>query len=303
VQEAVEKGTVREKAKPGAPKLIVEEAGNVGRRKQLAGKEGSINVQMSDSSGDKVSAVSENEARQLLTRFQFPSKRWFDRIGQLSGGERRRLQLLQILAKKPNVLLLDEVSNDLDLATIAALEEFLLEVFEGCLVIVSHDNYFVNRVCEKLFVFEGDGVVREFQGSYTDYLNYRRDSADEKRKEAQAAKKDSASSSKASSSSSSSTTAAKKSSSSSPSPSPSPSPSSSSPPSRTLTFNERKEYNKLEKEIAKLNGEIDKIEAQINGSDGTEGYTVLNEWTATANKLKEQLAGKEVRWLELAEFA
>lgn len=82
----------------------------------------------------------------------------------MSGGERRRLQLLQVLARAPNVLLLDEPSNDLDLSTLTALEEYLTEVFDGCLVVVSHDNFFVNRVAEHLFLFEGDGVVRDFEG-------------------------------------------------------------------------------------------------------------------------------------------
>jgi len=321
VQEAVEKGTVREKAKAGAPKLIVEEAGSMGRRKMLAGKEGSISITMSDGNSDKVSAVSEKEAMQLLSRFQFPSKRWYDRVGQLSGGEKRRLQLLQILAKKPNVLLLDEPSNDLDLQTLTALEEYILEVFEGCLVIVSHDNYFVNRVAEHLFVFEGDGIVRDFQGSYTDYLNYRRDVVDEKRKEMMTAKAKKEGNVSGNTITNTNTNANANSKKVKPSTTPSdeiPAPSSLSSSSslkenkvttkttttsRTLSFTERKEYNKLEKEIAKLQTEIQTIEDKINKSDGTEGYSVLNDWTASANKLKDQMSQKELRWVEIAHVA
>lgn len=94
--------------------MVVSTDSNLGRRKKLAGKEGATSVQISDggSSGPAV-ALSQQEAMSLLTRFQFPSGRWYDRVGQMSGGERRRLQLLQVLAKSPNVLLLDEPSNDL----------------------------------------------------------------------------------------------------------------------------------------------------------------------------------------------
>jgi len=233
----------------------------------------------------------------------------------------RRLQLLQILAKKPNVLLLDEPSNDLDLQTLTALEEYILEVFEGCLVIVSHDNYFVNRVAEHLFVFEGDGIVRDFQGSYTDYLNYRRDVVDEKRKEMMTAKAKKEGNVSGNTITNTNTNANANSKKVKPSTTPSdeiPAPSSLSSSSslkenkvttkttttsRTLSFTERKEYNKLEKEIAKLQTEIQTIEDKINKSDGTEGYSVLNDWTASANKLKDQMSQKELRWLELAEFA
>ena len=110
-----------------------------------------------DVGGRGTAAVSEKEAMNLLSRFGFPSKRWYDRVGKLSGGERRRLQLLQVLARRPNVLILDEPSNDLDLQTLSALEEYLSEDYQGCLVVVSHDQFFMDRVAEHLFIFEGDG--------------------------------------------------------------------------------------------------------------------------------------------------
>jgi ATPase subunit of ABC transporter with duplicated ATPase domains len=119
VQEECEKSSSSDKsysASDSAPKLAVtiEDPSTMGRRKKIAGSEGSINVEVVSQFSESM-AFSERDAMSLLTRFQFPSKRWYDRIGQLSGGERRRLQLLQILAAKPNVLLLDEPSNDLDL--------------------------------------------------------------------------------------------------------------------------------------------------------------------------------------------
>ena len=159
VQEAVDKAAPTD-VKAGGPKVSVNQvsASDMGRRDRNRGKEGAISVTISDDAGTGAStAVSEREAMNLLTRFGFPSKRWYDRVDRLSGGERRRLQLLQVLAKRPNVLILDEPSNDLDLQTLSALEEYLTDVYEGCLVVVSHDQFFMNRVAEHLFVFEGDG--------------------------------------------------------------------------------------------------------------------------------------------------
>lgn len=127
VQEAVERGMADRPAeglKDVDPQFVVESAGSVGRRKSLAGKEAGVSVQIatSSSSSAQTAGFSEREAMSLLKRFQFSSKRWYDRVGQLSGGERRRLQLLQILAKSPNVLLLDEPSNDLGIDDAQVLE-------------------------------------------------------------------------------------------------------------------------------------------------------------------------------------
>jgi ATP-binding cassette subfamily F protein uup len=113
-------------------------------------------------------AEAPSEVMKLLKQFQFPKERWNDVILKLSGGERRRLQLLAVLAKRPNFLILDEPTNDVDLDTLAALESYLAE-FNGVLVIVSHDRFFVDKVTEHLFVFEGDGVVKDFLGSLSDY--------------------------------------------------------------------------------------------------------------------------------------
>lgn len=218
----------------------------------------------------------------LLTRFNFPSKRWYDRMGQLSGGELRRIQLLKVLALRPNVLILDEPSNDLDLATLTSLEEYLNEVFEGCLVIVSHDNYFVNHVCDHLFVFEGDGIVRDFQGSYTEYLEYRRDVANEKKEAALLLKKSQTKDNleaKVIEKVNIETVIPKKS---------------------TMSYNDRKEFNKLEKEMEKLNQQIKNIETKIASSDTNIGYSILADWTKEMNNLKTTLSNKEERWCELA---
>ena len=107
-------------------------------------------------------------ASQFLTLFLFPPEQQYTYLSKLSGGEKKRLQLLSILFRNPNFLILDEPTNDLDLPTLSVLENFLTD-FPGCLVIVSHDRYFMDRLVDHLFVFEGDGVVRDFPGNYSNY--------------------------------------------------------------------------------------------------------------------------------------
>lgn len=113
-------------------------------------------------------AEAPSEVMKMLKQFQFPKEKWNDRILRLSGGERRRLQLLSVLTQRPNFLILDEPTNDVDLDTLSALESYLAE-FNGVLVVVSHDRFFVDKVTEHLFVFEGDGVVKDYLGSLSDY--------------------------------------------------------------------------------------------------------------------------------------
>jgi ABC transport system ATP-binding/permease protein len=283
VQEAVEMGSKEDKSTFKGPtqRIVVTENTKLGRRKVLAGKEAQITVDMKETFNDETTAMSERDAMKLLSKFQFPSKRWYDRVGKLSGGERRRIQLLQVLAKNPNFLVLDEPSNDLDLQTLTALEEYLTESFDGCLVVVSHDNFFVNRVCEHLFIFEGDGIVRDFQGSYTDYMDYRRSVATTgKRKdenvESKKERKERASLDAAPTYVENlSTTVA-------------------------MTNAERKEFNKLEKEVAKLQDQIDVISTKLANAEPNIGYSVLADWTKEMEDLKKSLELKEERWMELA---
>ena len=285
VQEAVEKGAPQSTLKAANPKIVVQEQDVKGRRNVIAGKAGSVNVQVTNEISTST-AVSERDAMQLLQRFQFPSKRFYDRVGQLSGGERRRLQLLQVLASQPNVLLLDEPSNDLDISTLQALEEYLTEVYEGCLVVVSHDNFFVNRVAEHLFVFEGKGVVRDFQGSYTEYLEYRMDVAQTKREEEQARKKENSAAvaTKKPAAAVAATAAV---------------PAAEKEKGPGLSYNERKEYNKLETEIAKVGKQIKVCEDKIGAADNSAGFSVLAKDFEELNKLREALQVKEARFLEL----
>ncbi|MEI2675209.1 MAG: ABC-F family ATP-binding cassette domain-containing protein [Chitinophagaceae bacterium] len=121
-------------------------------------------------------------ASQLLTRFQFEPETQYTYVSKLSGGEKRRLYLMTILIKNPNFLILDEPTNDLDILTLSILEEFLAD-FKGCLLIVSHDRYFMDRLVDHLFVFEGDGVIKDFPGNYSDWRVYQEAMKAEKQEE------------------------------------------------------------------------------------------------------------------------
>ena len=166
---------------------VDEKAGDGGQAARLLADFGADAVGVS-AGGVASSAVGVDVARNLLTKFAFPASRWMDEVAKLSGGERRRLQLLACLAARPNVLVLDEPTNDLDIATLTVLEEYL-DDFKGVLVVVSHDRWFCDRVLSpppfdeddpdeefetrrsSLLVFEGDGVVNQFQGVYSDYFS------------------------------------------------------------------------------------------------------------------------------------
>src|SRR5690606_11389483 len=110
-------------------------------------------------------------AQQLLERFLFEGKKQYDFVEKLSGGERKRLYLCTVLIQNPNFLILDEPTNDLDIVTLNVLESFLLD-FPGCLIVVSHDRYFMDKVVDHLFVFRGEGLIEDFPGNYSDFRSY-----------------------------------------------------------------------------------------------------------------------------------
>jgi ATP-binding cassette subfamily F protein uup len=116
----------------------------------------------------RLSSGKEVSAGDYLQRFLFPPKQQHDKVDKLSGGEKRRLQLLLVLIAQPNFLIMDEPTNDLDLVSLQVLEDYL-EKFKGCLLLVSHDRYFMDRLVDHMFVFEGEGFIRDFPGNYTDY--------------------------------------------------------------------------------------------------------------------------------------
>jgi len=207
-------------------------------------------------------------AAQLLERFLFSRKQQLVYVSQLSGGERRRLFLLMILMRNPNFLILDEPTNDLDILTLNILEDFLLE-FPGCVIIVTHDRYFMDKVVEHLFVFEGDGQIRDFNGDYSEYREIQREREREQRRqdkaEQQKAKED------------------------------------QKETKPGLSFDQRKEMNRLEKEIQKLEEKKTQVADQFNRTDLKPED--IKRLSVEINQLSGQIEEKEGRWMELAELA
>ncbi|PSR54539.1 ABC transporter [Adhaeribacter arboris] len=209
-------------------------------------------------------------ASQFLQHFMFPPAQQYTLVGKLSGGEKRRLQLLRVLIKNPNFLILDEPTNDLDIITLNILEDFLLQ-FGGCLLIVSHDRYFMDQLVEHLFVFEGEGKIRNFPGNYTDYREW----LAEKEKEAS---KPIAKSPGASSAAVVAPASTK----------------------RKASYNEKREYEQLEKEIQELETEKETLVNRINS--GTGDHKKIAEDAARLKQLNQQIDYKSERWLELADL-
>lgn len=218
-------------------------------------------------------------ASQFLNLFLFPPEQQYTYISKLSGGEKRRLHLLSILFKNPNFLILDEPTNDLDLPTLGVLENFLSE-YQGCLLIVSHDRYFMDRLVDHLFVFEGDGIVRDFPGNYSVYRMSLKDDATYAGKQQEIKTGKTASIEEEKIVSSKPNTSTEK---------------------RKLSYNEKREFDNLQKEIADLEIEKNTVSEKINtGSLAYEELLRLSERIAEINSLLDQ---KEMRWLELSEIA
>jgi ATP-binding cassette subfamily F protein uup len=222
--------------------------------------------------GTKVSAG------QFLQLFQFTPDQQFTYISKLSGGEKKRLQLLAVLFKNPNFLVLDEPTNDLDLMTLSVLEDFL-EQYQGCVIIVSHDRYFMDKLVDHLFVFEGDGVIDDFPGNYTDWRI-----AHEKKKRAgyDVQKKEAAIESKKTDL-----------------PKEQPKPQATTA-KKKLSFKEKTELENLGKELPLL--EARKTELNEKLVSGNIPYTEMNLMIAELDKVNKDLELKELRWLELSEL-
>lgn len=210
-------------------------------------------------------------ASQLLNRFLFPNETHYTLVSKLSGGEKRRLYLLTILMKNPNLLILDEPTNDLDIVTLNVLEDFLSE-FGGVLIIVSHDRYFMDRLADHLFVFEGNGVIRDFNGNYTDYRN---DLA-EREKLAKKLANEAANAAKKAAQD-----AAVK-------------------PKVKLSFKDKYELEQLDKEIPQLEKERAELEAKMLTL--TDHEEILKT-SARIGQIIEDLDTKGLRWLELSELS
>jgi ATP-binding cassette subfamily F protein uup len=207
-------------------------------------------------------------ASQMLTTFLFPPDTQYSFIEKLSGGEKRRLYLCTILMTNPNFLILDEPTNDLDIMTLAVLEEYL-RVFQGCVIIVSHDRYFMDKIVDHLFVFDGEGTVKDFPGSYTIWRNKQLEEEEKRKKETKPEVKVLSKPVKEK--------------------------------ERKLTFNEKKELEQLEKEIELLESEKAQIDVDLNS--GTLDSDQLQEKSHRYGAISDLLEEKEMRWLELSELA
>ena len=203
-------------------------------------------------------------AQQLLERFLFDRKKQYDFVEKLSGGEQKRLYLCTVLIQNPNILILDEPTNDLDIVTLNVLESFLMD-FPGVLIVVSHDRYFMDKIVDHLFVFRGDGIVDDFPGNYSDFRAY--DTSQPKQIEA---------SNKTDNTRSKTQNEAFK-----------------------LSYNEQKEYKNLESKIRAL--ELDKkaIEDQFNNSELSQDQ--INQLSEELQDIINAIEEKELRWFELAE--
>ena len=211
----------------------------------------------------------------LLNRFLFPHDMLNNRISKLSGGEKRRLYLLTVLMRQPNLLVLDEPTNDLDIVTLNILEEYLKE-FNGTLIIVSHDRHFLDRLVDHLFMFCGDGVVKDFVGSYSQYREYIKEyeaSLKAKAKEEERSRRAVQAPG---------------------------SPSASRPASgpRKLSYKEQRELEQLEKDIALLTSEKEELETAMNG--GITDHDQLGRMASRFSEVTALLDEKETRWLELS---
>jgi len=220
-------------------------------------------------------------ASQFLTLFLFPPAQQYTLVSKLSGGEKRRLQLLRVLVKNPNFLILDEPTNDLDLGTLNILEDFLLH-FSGCLLIVSHDRYFLDNLAEHLFVLEPGGEVLNFPGNYTDYRDYLAERETEAALEAEekAAKAARAAAKTA--------------------PAAAPTPPPAAPAKRRASFAEKKEFEQLEKDIAALEAEKEQLVANLATGQGSRQDLIA--WPARLQAVDKDLDAKGERWLELSDF-
>jgi ATP-binding cassette subfamily F protein uup len=219
-------------------------------------------------------------AAQFLELFLFTPDKQYTYLNSLSGGEKKRLQLLTVLFANPNFLILDEPTNDLDLPTLAVLERFLSD-YRGCVLIVSHDRYFMDRLVDHLFVFEGDGEVRDFPGNYSQYRIWMKDNEkkenkwevlDERKSKGETTEEAVAAKSGA----------------------------KELPAQKKMSFKEKREFELLEKELPELEAEKNKITEQMSAGnlDFTELQQLSDRLTAIAREAEE----KELRWLELSEM-
>lgn len=211
----------------------------------------------------------------FLTLFLFPPAMQYSLVSKLSGGEKRRLQLLKILVQNPNFLILDEPTNDLDIATLNVLEDFLLN-FGGCLLVVSHDRYFMDKLVDHLFVFEGEGYIRDFPGNYTDYRSWKEDKEEQEQL---------AISNKQNTKSANPVVIEKP---------------VITEIKRKPSYKEVKEYENLGTDIENLEKRKSVLVEKMNSGEGS--HEELAAWAKEFEEINESISEKELRWLELADL-
>ena len=221
-------------------------------------------------------------ASQFLQFFLFTPEEQHNSVYKLSGGEKRKLYLCTVLMRNPNFLVLDEPTNDLDIQTLQVLEEYLQD-FAGCVIVVSHDRYFMDKVVDHLLVFKGEGEIQDFPGNYTQYRDWSRLQEKDEAEKAAAAAKATASNS---TSTSDGTGTAKR--------------DANFENKRKMSYKEKREYEQLTQEIDKLTEEQKKLEEAL--CSGTLSVEELTEKSKRLPEIKDELDEKEMRWLELAEM-
>ncbi|MCR5710820.1 MAG: ATP-binding cassette domain-containing protein, partial [Bacteroidales bacterium] len=226
----------------------------------------------------------------LLNQFLFPHDMLNNPVSKLSGGEKRRLYLLTILMQQPNLLILDEPTNDLDIVTLNILEEYLLD-FKGSLIVVSHDRHFLDRIADHLLIFCGDGLIKDFVGGYTEYRTFIKDYEAEQRRRTKEmpgqARHDGREAAGGFSGREHFSASGTKNQS-----------SGAQGGRRRLSYKEQREFEQLEAELERLNAEKETIEALLAG--GTADYAQIREASERYETLKQELDEKETRWLELS---
>jgi ATP-binding cassette subfamily F protein uup len=264
--------------KPDMGKVVVGETINLGYYQQsgLDFNEGQkvIEVVREIAEFVKLADGRELSASGFLTMFLFPPKVQYNYVHKLSGGEKRRLQLLKILMKSPNFLILDEPTNDLDIDTLNILEEYL-QAFAGCLLVVSHDRYFVDNIVDHVFAFEGEGQIKDFPGNYTEYRLWKDEQLkiEQENQSKKTVVKEEVIVQKAVEPSD----------------------------KKKLSYKEQREHESLEREIPETEAKIKEIGRLMNGE--VTDYEELTKLGDDLEKLKDSLDEKELRWLELSEMA
>ena len=251
---------------PDSGKLVLGETIKFGYYTQrgIEVKEGQKVIEVIREFGDYIPLKKGRQisAQQLLERFLFDRKKQYDYVEKLSGGEKKRLYLCTVLIQNPNFLILDEPTNDLDIVTLNVLENFLLD-FPGCLLVVSHDRYFMDKIVDHLFVFQGNAEVEDFPGNYSDYREY--ESSKQPEPEQKQQKEPAKTEEKRTS-------------------------------SATLTYNEQKEYNKLEKSIQKLEKKKEEIQQKfLQNLDGDE----VKKASLELQQVEDEIDEKTERWFKL----